>query len=61
MKYSKKDAKEYAKQEMLGLWGAIPYPFKKNLDLDFKGLISDLSYYINILKADGIYIGGIIN
>ena len=61
MKYSKKDAKEYAKQEMRGLWGAIPYPFRKNLDLDLKGLISDLSYYINILNADGIYIGGIIN
>ena len=61
MKYSKKDTKEYARKNMFGLWGAIPYPFKKNLDLDLKGLISDLSHYINILKADGIYMGGIIN
>ena len=61
MKYLKKDTKEYARKNMFGLWGAIPYPFKKNLDLDLKGLISDLSHYINILKADGIYMGGIIN
>ena len=61
MRYSKKEAKEYAKHKMFGLWGAIPYPFKKNLDLDEEGLVTDLSHYINVLQADGIYMGGIIN
>ena len=61
MQYSKKEAKQYAKHKMFGLWGAIPYPFKKNLDLNEEGLVKDLSHYINVLQADGIYMGGIIN
>lgn len=61
MEYTKKEAKAYARAKMHGLWGAITYPFKEDLELDAKGLVSDLAYYIDTLKIDGYYMGGIIN
>lgn len=61
MEYTKREAKEYAKKTMHGLWGAIPYPFKKNLALDEKGLLSDFRYYVEVLGIEGFYMGGIIN
>ena len=61
MEYTKKEAKAYAKKNMTGLWGSTPYPFLKNMDLDEKGLVSDLNYYIETIKIDGFYMGGIIN
>ena len=61
MDYTKKEAKGYARKNMHGLWGSIPYPFTKNLDLNEKGLRSDLRHYIDVLDVDGFYMGGIIN
>ena len=61
MEYTKREAKSYARKNMHGLWGSIPYPFKKDLELNEKGLISDLRYYIDVLGVDGFYMGGIIN
>ncbi len=61
MDYTRKEAKRYARENMHGLWGSIPYPFMKNLDLNEKGLRSDLRHYIDVLRVDGFYMGGIIN
>jgi 4-hydroxy-tetrahydrodipicolinate synthase len=61
MDYTKKEAKAYARKNMRGLWGSIPYPFRKDMELDEKGLVSDLQYYIETIKIDGFYMGGIIN
>ena len=61
MKYTRKEAKEYARANMHGLWGSIPYAFDRNHELNEKGLISDLEHYIDTLKIDGFYMGGIIN
>ncbi len=61
MEYTRKEAKAYARAKMRGLWGAIPYPFRQDLELDAKGLVSDLGYYVDTLKIDGFYLGGIIN
>ena len=61
MKYTKKEAKAYARENMHGLWGSIPYPFTKDLDLNEAGLLSDLRHYIDVLGIDGFYMGGIIN
>jgi len=46
---------------MHGLWGSIPYPFDKKLELNEKGLLSDLRHYIDVLGVEGFYMGGIIN
>jgi 4-hydroxy-tetrahydrodipicolinate synthase len=61
MDYIKKDAKAYARQNMHGLWGSIPYPFRQDHELDEAGLLSDLRTYIDTIKIDGFYMGGIIN
>lgn len=61
MDYTKKEAKVYARKNMHGLWGSVPYPFRQDLELDEKGLLSDLAYYIDTIKIDGFYMGGIIN
>ena len=61
MKYTKKEAKRYARKNMHGLWGSVPYVFAKDGKINEKGLISDLRHYIDILEIDGFYMGGIIN
>ena len=61
MEYAKKEAKAFARAKMHGLWGSISYPFRQDLDLDEKGLVSDLAHYVDTLKIDGFYMGGIIN
>jgi 4-hydroxy-tetrahydrodipicolinate synthase len=61
MDYTKKEAKAYARKNMRGLWGSIPYPFRQDMELDEQGLLSDLNYYIETIKIDGFYMGGIIN
>jgi 4-hydroxy-tetrahydrodipicolinate synthase len=61
MDYTKKETKAFARQKMQGLWGSIPYPFRQDHELDENGLLSDLRSYIDTIKIDGFYMGGIIN
>ncbi len=61
MEYLKRDAKKFARENMRGIWSASTYGFKKNLELDEKGIVSDLRHFIDVLKIDGFYMGGIIN
>ena len=53
MKYSKKEAKEYAFQNMKGIWAAALNPFDEELSLDEKGLRSNLRHWIDDLEIDG--------
>lgn len=61
MEYTKRDAKKFARENMRGIWSASTYGFTHDLALDEKGLVSDLRYFIDVLKIDGFYMGGIIN
>jgi len=61
MEYTKRDAKKFARENMRGIWSASTYGFTRDLALDEKGLVSDLRYFIDVLKIDGFYMGGIIN
>lgn len=61
MEYTKRDAKKFARENMRGIWSASTYGFTQDLALDEKGLVSDLRYFIDVLKIDGFYMGGIIN
>ena len=60
MKYSRRDAKKYTRAHMKGVWAAIPYPFTEDGDLDEAALRKDLRRYVDDLKIDGMFIGGLL-
>lgn len=60
MKYTRREAKKYTREHMKGVWAAIPYPFTEDGDLDEAALRKDLRRYIDDLKIDGLFIGGLL-
>jgi 4-hydroxy-tetrahydrodipicolinate synthase len=60
MKYSRRDAKKYTREHMKGVWAAIPYPFTEAGELDEAALRKDLRRYVDDLKIDGLFIGGLL-
>ena len=58
MKYKKNEAKEYAKENMLGVWAANLTPFDENLKLDEKAYRENLDHWIKRLKLGGLFIAG---
>ena len=60
MKYSRRDAKKYTREHMTGVWAAIPYPFTDDGLIDEAGLRRDLRRYVDDLKIDGLFIGGLV-
>jgi len=55
--YKRSDAKSYARANLQGVWGAIPYPFTSDDELDEQGLRRNIRYYIDNKLLDGIYCG----
>jgi 4-hydroxy-tetrahydrodipicolinate synthase len=55
MKYNKKNAKEYAFQNMTGIWAAALNPFSEDFSLDENGLRSNLRHWIDDLEIDGFF------
>ncbi|MEY3468934.1 MAG: hypothetical protein RL203_1028, partial [Pseudomonadota bacterium] len=47
MKYKKSDAKEYAREHMVGVWAASLTPFDASLKLDEKAYRDNLNHWIN--------------
>ena len=60
MRYRKSEAKAYGRANLRGIWAAIPNPFKANGDLDEAGLRRDIRRYIDELKIDGFFFGGLV-
>ena len=60
MKYARSNAKKYAREHMKGVWAAIPYPFTKEGNLDEAELRKDVRRYVDDLKIDGMFIGGLV-
>jgi 4-hydroxy-tetrahydrodipicolinate synthase len=60
MKYTRRDAKNYARERMKGVWAAIPYPFTDDGELDEAALRKDVRRYVDDLKVDGMFIGGLV-
>jgi 4-hydroxy-tetrahydrodipicolinate synthase len=56
-RYSRSDAKSYARANLCGVWGAIPYPFTAEDELDEQGLRHNIRYCIDNKLLDGIYCG----
>jgi 4-hydroxy-tetrahydrodipicolinate synthase len=60
LRYTRSEAKSYAREHMKGLWAAIPYPFTTDLELDEAGLRSNLRHFADALKIDGVFTGGLV-
>ena len=58
MKYKKSDAKEYAREHMVGVWAASLTPFDASLKLDEKAYRDNLNHWINTLNLGGLFIAG---
>lgn len=56
-RYSRAEAKAYARENLRGVWGAIPYPFTFGDELDEAGLRRNTRYCIDNALLDGIYCG----
>jgi 4-hydroxy-tetrahydrodipicolinate synthase len=58
MKYKRHDAKDYARQNLKGIWAAALTPFGDDLRLDENGFRSNLRHWIDDLEIDGFFISG---
>ncbi len=58
MKYTKSQAKEYARDHMRGIWAAALNPFADNGSLDESGLRSNIRHWIDDLGIQGLFIAG---
>jgi 4-hydroxy-tetrahydrodipicolinate synthase len=59
MKYRKAEAKQYAKQNMRGVWGASLTPFKQDYTIDEEGLRYNIRYCIDALQMEGMFLNGL--
>ena len=58
MKYSRKDAKAYAREHMKGIWAAALMPFKADLSIDEDGFRRNVAHWTEELGIDGLFIAG---
>jgi 4-hydroxy-tetrahydrodipicolinate synthase len=58
MKYTKKDAKAYAKQNFKGIWAAVLTPFDEQLKFDEHGFRSNIDHWYNTLGIRGLFVSG---
>ena len=57
-KYSKHDAKDYARQNMRGIWAAALNPFNDDLSLNEAGLRANIRHWLDDLDIQGLFIAG---
>lgn len=58
MKYAKKDAKDYAKEHMRGIWAAALNPFEEDGTFNQAGLRQNIRHWVDDLKIAGLFIAG---
>src|SRR5687768_18485132 len=58
MKYSRNDAKAYARTHLSGIWAAAQTPFKDDLAIDEAGLRRNLRHWVDDLGVDGVFVSG---
>jgi 4-hydroxy-tetrahydrodipicolinate synthase len=51
MKYTKNDAKAYAKKNFKGIWAAVLTPFDEQLKFDEHGFRSNIDHWYNSASA----------
>ena len=58
MKYSKLDAKDYARENMKGIWAAAMNPFNEDFSFNEEGLRRNIRHWIDDLAIQGLFIAG---
>ncbi len=58
MKYKKNEAKDYARENMKGIWAAALNPMKPDFSIDEEGLRRNIDHWIGDLKIRGFFIAG---
>ena len=58
MKYSRNDAKDYARENMKGIWAAALNPFNNDGSLNEDGLRSNIRHWVDDLGIQGLFIAG---
>jgi 4-hydroxy-tetrahydrodipicolinate synthase len=58
MKYTKKDAKSYARANMKGVWAAALTPFNDDFSINEDGFRANLRHWSDDLKIDGVFVAG---
>lgn len=58
MKYSRLDAKDYARENMHGIWAAALNPFNADLSFNEAGLRANIRHWIDDLDIQGLFIAG---
>lgn len=57
-KYTRADAKAYARATLRGIWAAALTPFRDDLSLDEAGFLANLRHWTGALGIDGVFVGG---
>jgi len=58
MKYSKNDAKDYARETMRGIWAAALNPMRPDFSIDEEGLRRNIRHWVDDLGIAGLFIAG---
>ena len=58
MKYSRNEAKDYARENMKGIWAAALNPFNNDGSLNESGLRSNIRHWVDDLDIQGLFIAG---
>ena len=58
MKYSKSEAKDYAREHMRGIWAAALNPFREDFSLNEEGLRANIRHWVDDLGIAGLFIAG---
>lgn len=58
MKVSRNDAKDYARENMQGIWAAALNPFNNDGSLNEAGLRSNIRHWVDDLQIQGLFIAG---
>lgn len=58
MKYSKHDAKDYARENMRGIWAAALNPFNEDASFNESGLRANIRHWVDDLDIQGLFIAG---
>ena len=58
MKYTKHDAKEYARENMKGIWAAALNPFNDDMSVNEAGLRANIRHWIDDLQIQGLFTAG---
>lgn len=58
MKYRKSEAKDYARENMKGIWAAALNPMHDDFTMDESGFNANIHHWIDDLGIDGVFVAG---